>query len=66
MSSAGFYGERGFGFIRRDDGGDDVFFHITSCDAVTVNEGDRVEFEITAGRQPGKFAAASVKVLTVA
>jgi CspA family cold shock protein len=46
--------ERGFGFIARDGGGDDVFVHRTNVtgDAATVlSSGQAVEFEIEPGRK---------------
>lgn len=47
-----FNDDKGFGFIEQDGGGDDVFVHHT---AIQMNgyrkleEGQRVEFEITQG-----------------
>lgn len=48
-----FNSEKGFGFISRD-GGDDLFVHyseIRSDGYRTLNEGDKVEFEITQGKK---------------
>ena len=42
--------DKNFGFITRDEGGDDLFFHANSLDGVEFNalqEGDKVEFEVT-------------------
>jgi cold shock protein len=47
-----FNAEKGFGFIATD-GGPDVFVHYSAIQADgfrTLDEGDRVEFETTAGR----------------
>ena len=43
-----FNGERGYGFIKPDDGGRDVFVHITAVERSnigTLDEGMRVSFE---------------------
>ena len=44
-----FNGERGYGFIKPDDGGRDVFVHITAVERAglkTLNEGQRITFEV--------------------
>ena len=54
-----FNAEKGFGFITPDDGGADVFAHfsaIATSGYRTLNENQRVEFEITQG-QKGPQAA---------
>lgn len=48
-----FNAEKGFGFIERE-GGDDVFVHfsaILSEGYKTLNEGQRVEFEVEKGQR---------------
>ncbi|OEF99558.1 cold-shock protein [Vulcanibacillus modesticaldus] len=55
--------EKGFGFIEREDG-DDVFVHfsaIQSSGFKTLEEGERVEFEIIQGNR-GDQAANVVKL----
>ena len=45
--------EKGYGFISREDG-DDVFVHFSNIDGTgykTLEEGQRVEFEIGPGRK---------------
>lgn len=54
--------EKGFGFIVPDNGGKDVFVHITAVEAAgmkTLDEGQKVEYEITENR--GKEAASNLK-----
>jgi 23S rRNA (adenine2030-N6)-methyltransferase len=44
-----FNGERGYGFIKPDDGGRDVFVHITAVERAglkSLNEGQRISFEV--------------------
>jgi CspA family cold shock protein len=48
-----FNGEKGFGFISRE-GGDDLFVHFSSIQGDgyrTLEEGQRVEFDVAPGRK---------------
>jgi CspA family cold shock protein len=56
--------DRGFGFIRPDGGGDDVFFHVKSLPMGTEpREGARVDFEVGSDRKTGKPQARNVRIL---
>jgi cold shock protein len=47
-----FNGDKGFGFIAQDGGGDDVFVHFSAIQANgfrTLDENQKVEFEVTQG-----------------
>ncbi|WP_116715516.1 cold-shock protein [Euzebya tangerina] len=49
-----FNAEKGFGFIAPDGGGDDVFVHFSNIVATgykSLDDGQRVEFEIGPGRK---------------
>jgi CspA family cold shock protein len=61
-----FKDEKGFGFITREDGESDVFVHHTAIQDdsggfKTLNEGDRVEFDVVQG-QKGPAAENVVKL----
>jgi len=56
--------DKGFGFIAPDDGGKDVFVHITAVREAgleTLNDDQKVEFEMEAGRD-GRSSAGSLKL----
>ncbi len=58
-----FNAQKGFGFIQPDDGGKDVFLHITAVQAAGLNgvdEGQKVTYEVVAER--GKQAAANLRL----
>ena len=54
--------DKGFGFIQPQDGGKDVFVHITAVQAAglqSLNENQKVSYEVVTER--GKQAAATLK-----
>jgi cold shock protein len=58
-----FNAQRGFGFITPQEGGPDVFVHVSSvAEGVELLENDAVEFEKAPGRN-GKEQAVNVRVI---
>lgn len=54
--------EKGFGFIVPDDGGNDVFVHISAVEQAgmkSLNEGQKLEFDMQENR--GKQAASNLR-----
>ena len=61
-----FSGQKGFGFIQPDDGGKDVFVHISAVERAglhSLNEGQKVAFEVVADRKTGKSSAAHLRAV---
>jgi cold shock protein len=59
-----FSGQKGYGFIQPDDGGNDVFVHISAVERAGMqglNEGQRVSFELVANRRTGKSSAENLR-----
>ena len=58
-----FNGQKGYGFIQPDNGGKDVFVHISAVEKAglsSLNEGAKVSYEVTANR--GKESAENLRV----
>ena len=59
-----FNATKGYGFIQPEEGGNDVFVHISAVERAglrSLNEGQRLEFELQTER--GKTAAVNLKSL---
>ncbi len=59
-----FNGTKGFGFICPDEGGPDVFVHISAVERSglsQLNEGQKVSFELEMDKRKGKSAAVNLK-----
>lgn len=55
-----FNAQKGYGFIQPDDGGKDVFVHISAVERAgmqTLREGQKVSYELTQDRRTGKSSA---------
>ena len=60
-----FNATKGFGFIQPDNGGADVFVHISAVERAglsSLNEGQKVSFDIVADRRSGKSSADNLRV----
>jgi cold shock protein len=56
--------QKGFGFIQPDDGGKDVFVHISAVERAglsSLNEGQKVSFDLVADRRTGKSSADNLR-----
>lgn len=61
-----FNGTKGFGFIAPDDGGPDVFVHISAVERAglrTLNDGQKVSFDAVLDQRKGKSAAENLQAL---
>lgn len=59
-----FNSQKGYGFIQPDDGGKDVFVHISAVERAglyELREGQALSYEIVADRKTGKSAAANLR-----
>jgi cold shock protein len=58
--------QKGFGFITPSDGSRDVFVHISAVERAgmsTLNEGQKVSFEVVADRRTGKSSADNLRAV---
>jgi cold shock protein len=61
-----FNAQKGFGFIQPDDGGKDVFVHVSTVERAgmgSLNEGQKVSFEVVADRRTGKASAENLRAV---
>jgi CspA family cold shock protein len=59
-----FNGQKGYGFIQPDDGGKDVFVHISAVERAgmqSLDEGQEVFFEVVANQKTGKASAENLR-----
>jgi CspA family cold shock protein len=61
-----FNSEKGYGFIKPEDGAPDVFVHISAVERSglsDLHDGQRVGFDVEQNRKTGKWTAVNLKVL---
>ena len=61
-----FNNQKGFGFIAPESGGKDVFVHISAVERAgmgTLNEGQKLTFDVVADRRTGKSAAENLRAV---
>jgi CspA family cold shock protein len=59
-----FNSQKGFGFIQPDDGGKDVFVHISAVERAgmySLNEGQKITFEVVRSPKNGKDSAENLQ-----
>lgn len=57
--------QKGYGFIAPDDGGKDVFVHISAVERAGLNglgDGQKVSYELETDKRSGKQSAGNLKV----
>lgn len=61
-----FNNQKGFGFIQPENGSKDVFVHISAVERAgmrTLNEGQKISFDIVTDRRTGKSSADNLRAL---
>jgi CspA family cold shock protein len=59
-----FNATKGFGFIQPDDGGSDVFVHISAVERAglsSLSEGQKLSFELERDKKSGKMSAGQLQ-----
>ena len=61
-----FNAEKGYGFIKLEDGGGDVFVHVSAAERsgirAPLQEGMRLSFDIESDRRTGKLRAGNLRL----
>ena len=58
-----FNAEKGYGFIQPDEGGKDVFVHVSAVEQAgmrSLQEGQKIGYEVVADRRTGKSSASGL------
>jgi cold shock protein len=61
-----FNGQKGYGFIQPDDGGPDVFVHISAVERAGMQylrEGQKIAFDVVADKRTGKLSAEHLRAV---
>jgi cold shock protein len=61
-----FNNQKGFGFIQLENDSKDVFVHISAVERAgmsTLNEGQRLSFDVIADRRTGKSSAENLRTV---
>jgi cold shock protein len=61
-----FNAQKGFGFIQPEDGGKDVFVHISAVERAgmsSLNEGQKVSFDLVVDRRTRKSSAENLRAV---
>ncbi len=61
-----FNATKGFGFIQPDDGGQDVFVHISAVERAglgTLSEGQKIQFDLMSDQRSGKMSAENLRAV---
>jgi len=61
-----FNSEKGYGFIQPDDGGADVFVHVSAVEQAGMrglNEGQKISYEVQPDRRTGKYSATNLQAV---
>ncbi|WP_412066342.1 cold-shock protein [Rhizobium sp. SYY.PMSO] len=58
-----FNADKGFGFITPENGGTDVFVHVSALQDGSVREGQKVSYELGQDRRTGKSKAENVRIV---
>ncbi len=61
-----FNGQKGFGFIQPNDGGNDVFVHISAVERAGLTglgEGQKVSYELKTDKMRGKTSAENLELV---
>ena len=59
-----FNGQKGFGFIQPENGGNDVFVHISAVERAglgSLHEGQKVSYELERDKRSGKMSAGQLQ-----